>query len=178
MSEVQEQTSCSLESGSGPDVAAAGGVAAQDDGLTRRRLFALLGAGLVGLPWIGSGLAALGYYLSVPSRAFSGATTPDEVPAGLLSDLQDGVPKSILFGDEMVYLIKSGSDVKAFSGTCPHAGCLVAWHPEKKLFICPCHGGTFTTAGKCIAGPPPRGMFEHSVKISMGRVIVGRKKDV
>jgi cytochrome b6-f complex iron-sulfur subunit len=176
MSDVQEQAACTLESGHSTDAASVAAVA-QDDGVTRRHLLALLGAGLVGLPWIGTGLAALANFLSVPSRAFSGATTPDEVPAGLLSDLKDGEPKSILFGDETVFVIKTGSDVKAFSGTCPHAGCLVAWHQDKKLFICPCHGGTFTTAGKCIAGPPPRGMFEHSVKVSMGRVIVGRKKD-
>jgi cytochrome b6-f complex iron-sulfur subunit len=174
MSDVQEQASCSLEPGKDGAVSAA---VAQDDGLTRRRLIGLFAASLVGLPWIGSGLAALANYLSVPSRAFSGATTPDEVPAGLLSELKDNVPKSIMFGDETVFVIKSGSVVKAFSGICPHAGCLVSWHADKKLFICPCHGGTFTPAGKCIAGPPPRGLFEHSVKVSMGRVIVGRKKD-
>ena len=85
--------------------------------------------------------------------------------------------RQIQFGDETVYVVKSGQTALAFSGVCPHAGCLVAWHADKKLFICPCHGGTFTLAGKCIAGPPPRGLIEHNVTISMGRIIVGRKKD-
>jgi cytochrome b6-f complex iron-sulfur subunit len=145
------------------------------EGVTRRMALGMLGAASVGAVWMIGGAAALANYVGVPSRAFSGATIPDEVPAGLMADLTDE-PRTIMFGDETVYVIKKGASAVAFSGICPHAGCLVAWHADKKLFICPCHGGTFTTAGKCIAGPPPRGLDEHKVTISMGRIIVGRKK--
>jgi Rieske Fe-S protein len=122
------------------------------------------------------GVAALGNFVSVPARSFTGVVIPDEVPAGLLTDLKEGEPKSIMFGEDVVYVIKQGAGAVAFSGVCPHAGCLIEWKPAEKHFKCPCHGGTFDLAGKCTGGPPPRGLFEHSIKISMGRVVVGRKK--
>lgn len=174
MSEMQEGAACNVASAPSHDAAPA----PSGDGMTRRSALGMLGAALIGLPWIGGGLAALGNYVGVPSRAFSGATIPDEVPAGLLSELADGKPKAIMFGDETVYVIKSGSGAVALSGTCPHAGCLIAVDAANpKQFKCPCHGGTFDFTGKYLSGPPPRGMFEHNVKISMGRVIVGRLKD-
>jgi succinate dehydrogenase / fumarate reductase, iron-sulfur subunit len=183
MSEAKEGAACGLSSPS-PGTTVASTVT-NSTGMTRGQALGMLGAALVGLPWIGVGVAALGNYLGVPSRAFSGAVIPDEVPAGLVADLADGVPKAIMFGDETVYVVKNGSDIRAFSGTCPHAGCLVALPtvdpitntPPTKHFKCPCHGGTFDFAGKVISGPPPRGLFEHVVKVSMERVIVGKLKD-
>lgn len=176
MSEMQEGAVSEPTSAHDADAALAV-PGASDANMTRRSAIGMLGAALVGLPWMGAGLAALANYVSVPSRAFSGAVIPDEVPAGLVSDLTEAVPKPVMFGDETVYVVKHGNDVVALSGTCPHAGCLVAYHPESKNFICPCHGGTFETTGKYVKGPPPRDMFQHNVKISMGRVIVGRLKD-
>lgn len=150
--------------------------APENDGMTRRMALGMLGAASIGIVWMIGGAAALASYVGVPSRAFSGATVPEEVPAGLLADLTEE-PRSIMFGDATVYVIKKGQTAVAYSGICPHAGCLIAWHADKKLFICPCHLGTFTTDGKCVSGPPPRGMDEHKVTISMGRIIVGRKKN-
>lgn len=154
------------------------GVPESENGeMSRRSALGLLVAAAIGLPWIGGAMAALVNYISVPSRSFTGAVIPDEVPAGLLADIKEGEPKSVMFGEDVVYVIKHGQGAVAFSGVCPHAGCLVEWKPAKKEFECPCHGGRFDLEGKCTFGPPPRGLFEHSVKISMGRVIVGRKKD-
>jgi Rieske Fe-S protein len=147
------------------------------EGVSRRSLLGLLAAAALGLPWIGGSLLALANYANVPTRSFTGAVIPESVPAGLLADIKEGEPKQIMFGEDVVFVIKKGSTAVAFSGVCPHAGCLVEWFPADKVFKCPCHGGHFELDGKCVAGPPPRGLFEHSVKISMGRVIVGRKKD-
>jgi Rieske Fe-S protein len=134
-----------------------------------------MGSALVGLPAVGVGLVALGGFLSVPERAFSGSVKPDEVPAGLVADLEDGVPQPILFGDGIVFVIKLGDSVRAYSGTCTHAGCLIEFKPQHGCFICPCHEGMFDLRGRVISGPPPRGLFEHEVRISMGRVIVGKR---
>jgi Rieske Fe-S protein len=184
MSETQEDAARGLPSTSS-SVATVSTTVTKNTVMTRGQALGMLGAALVGLPWIGVGVVALVNYLGVPSRAFSGAVIPDEVPAGLVADLADGVPKAIMFGDETVYVVKNGSSVRAFSGTCPHAGCLVALPPADpitntsptKHFKCPCHGGTFDFTGKVVAGPPPRGLFEHVVKVSMERVIVGKLKD-
>jgi menaquinol-cytochrome c reductase iron-sulfur subunit len=54
--------------------------------------------------------------------------------------------------------------VDAYTTICPHLGCSVNYEPDKKLFICPCHEGTFDLHGKLAqrsggrTNPPPRGM--------------------
>ena len=40
-----------------------------------------------------------------------------------------------------------------FSSTCTHLGCGVRWDEPSKKFLCPCHGGTFDSEGRPIAGP-------------------------
>jgi cytochrome b6-f complex iron-sulfur subunit len=144
--------------------------------LTRREFVLAALAGLITLPAIGRFLAVVVQFIGVPSRSFTGAVMPTEVPAGLERDLTE-VPKSITFGEDLVFLWKRKGKVMAYSGVCPHAGCLVSYHEDKKLFECPCHGGVFDMDARVIAGPPPRDMFEHKVRISMGRVLVGRRKD-
>lgn len=147
--------------------------------LSRRELVLMLIAGLLSLPAGLQGLIALFRYISVPSRSFTGAVAPNWVPAGLVKDLTIEQPKVINFGESIVYVMKAKEGkIKAFSGTCPHAGCLVSYDADKTKFVCPCHGGEFDLNGKRVAGPPPTGLFEHKVKISLGRVIVGRRKDV
>jgi menaquinol-cytochrome c reductase iron-sulfur subunit len=68
-----------------------------------------------------------------------------------------------------VYLIREGEQVKAFSATCPHAGCCVAYLPEKHYFQCPCHTSAFDAkTGDILTNVstvPPRGMDELKVKI-------------
>ncbi len=57
----------------------------------------------------------------------------------------------------VVWVIKhSPNDVTVFSPICPHLGCGFDWHPERRLFICPCHGSVYTIDGKAAAGPAPR----------------------
>ena len=83
-------------------------------------------------------------------------TTLDSLP-------DDGVPRQFpvvtdhqdawnLYRNEpigAVYLVREpGSDkVVAFNATCPHAGCLVDFQPQKKQFACPCHKSLFTVTG-------------------------------
>ena len=145
--------------------------------LTRKEFVLAALVGLISLPAAGRALAVVAKFASVPSRSFSGSVMPTEVPAGLERDLTE-VPKSITFGEDLVFIWKKNGKVMVYSGVCPHAGCLVAYHEEKKEFECPCHGGMFDLEAKVVGGPPPRGLFEHKVRISMGRVLVGRRKDV
>ena len=68
-----------------------------------------------------------------------------------------------------VYVAPAGEgNVKVLSSTCPHLGCSLRWIGEKERFICPCHGGTFTSAGVHVAGPPLRGMDELDSKVENG----------
>ena len=74
-----------------------------------------------------------------------------------------------------VWVLVSGtgaSDVKVLSPICPHLGCPVAWQPASSQFRCPCHGGTFTTDGTLVSGPPPRGMDTLDYQIRDGHLWV------
>ncbi len=58
---------------------------------------------------------------------------------------------------------RDGDQVEAFTTICPHLGCSVNYEKEAKLFICPCHGGTFLLTGHRkedtpTSNPAPRGM--------------------
>lgn len=47
--------------------------------------------------------------------------------------------------------------IEAVSATCPHAGCLVDFRPERKQFQCPCHTSAFEADGARVPPcPSPR----------------------
>jgi menaquinol-cytochrome c reductase iron-sulfur subunit len=71
-----------------------------------------------------------------------------------------------------VYIIKTGSGVKALSAICPHLGCTVPWDAGRNKFVCPCHGGVFTPEGACLSGPPPRSLDMLETKMSGGKLMV------
>ncbi len=56
----------------------------------------------------------------------------------------------------LIYIIKKGDKLSALSAVCPHLGCTVPWDADRKEFVCPCHGGTFSPDGKRLSGPPRR----------------------
>jgi menaquinol-cytochrome c reductase iron-sulfur subunit len=68
-----------------------------------------------------------------------------------------------------VYVVPVGSgQLKVLSSVCPHLGCSVRWIENKDRFICPCHGGTFTSTGVRVSGPPRRAMDELESKVENG----------
>jgi Rieske Fe-S protein len=61
---------------------------------------------------------------------------------------------------------------QVFAINCTHLGCPVRWFQESRLFLCPCHGGAYYEDGTQAAGPPPRGLFEYTVKIENGQLFI------
>jgi menaquinol-cytochrome c reductase iron-sulfur subunit len=59
---------------------------------------------------------------------------------------------------------------------CTHTGCPVQWVSSAKLFFCPCHGGAFHDDGSVAAGPPPRALDRHEVRVRNGVVEVRTRK--
>jgi len=54
-----------------------------------------------------------------------------------------------------------GSDRYHLSiGLCTHLGCIPAYKPDDKKFLCACHGGEFDTAGNNLPGLPPPSPLE------------------
>jgi cytochrome b6-f complex iron-sulfur subunit len=71
-----------------------------------------------------------------------------------------------------VMLEKTGDEVRALSAICTHLGCIVHWHPGRREFICPCHGGVYAKNGQVISGPPPRPLPKIAVQVRSDRVFV------
>ncbi len=58
-------------------------------------------------------------------------------------------------------------------GLCTHLGCIPDYFPEKKKFICPCHGGQFNAAGEVLKAPPPSPLVIPPFKIDGTKVVLG-----
>jgi menaquinol-cytochrome c reductase iron-sulfur subunit len=137
------------------------------------------------LKWATHGLGTLfGVVLGIPAVAY--LIDPRNRPAqdsefktvARRSDLPIGKPQQVVIRDVRrdawtlhpndvigrVWLIRrDGNQVDAYSTICPHLGCSVNFEERQKLFICPCHGGTFNVGGQRVekpgaANPAPRGM--------------------
>jgi thiosulfate dehydrogenase (quinone) large subunit len=79
--------------------------------------------------------------------------------AGSFTDPKEGVPA-------LVVQIRSGV-FRAFSAVCPHAGCQVEFDGQSDLFICPCHGSTFSgSSGAVQRGPAATGL--SSIPVALG----------
>ena len=73
---------------------------------------------------------------------------------------------------KIVYLVKTGTDVRALDSTCTHLGCRTRFNPESKQIECPCHGGVYDVTGNVIAGPPPAPLRAMTTRIDAGKVMV------
>lgn len=60
----------------------------------------------------------------------------------------------------------------AYSAVCTHQGCTVAYKPDTRKLVCPCHGGTFDPAqrAKVVAGPPPRPLPAVEIEERTGKI--------
>jgi menaquinol-cytochrome c reductase iron-sulfur subunit len=137
---------------------------------------------------VGAGMAA---FAAIPMVRFIfyplnvGAKESSWAEAGPVSDLADAkspVRRTLELNQRdawqetatqpVVYVIQSAGEVKALSAICPHLGCTVSWHDDQEKFVCPCHGGQFTSDGKHCFGPPPRSLDELETKVVDGKVMV------
>jgi Rieske Fe-S protein len=66
----------------------------------------------------------------------------------------------------------SGESFQVFAINCAHLGCPVRWFAQSKLFLCPCHGGSYYEDGSRASGPPERGLFEYAHKIVSGSLMI------
>ncbi|MGA2219018.1 MAG: Rieske 2Fe-2S domain-containing protein [Terracidiphilus sp.] len=70
----------------------------------------------------------------------------------------------------------SGNSFQVFAINCAHLGCPVRWFAQSKLFLCPCHGGAYYEDGSRASGPPERGLFVYTYKISTGALMISAGK--
>jgi Rieske Fe-S protein len=144
------------------------------------------------LKWVTHGLGVLfAVLLGIPAMAYlidarnRPARKGDFKPVGRLEDLVIGVPTQVVIRDirsdawtlhpsdvlGRVWLIRrDDKNVEAFTTICPHLGCSINYEDKAKLFICPCHNGTFDLAGSRVerpglTNPAPRGMDQLEVRV-------------
>jgi len=102
-------------------------------------------------------------FLSPPEIAEAPTHQVDGGPVNDPELLDEGF-KILRFGQEPVILIRvDEGDFRAFSATCTHLDCIVAYRPEKRLIWCYCHNGIYDLAGRNIGGPPPRPLTPYEV---------------
>ncbi|NOX85557.1 MAG: ubiquinol-cytochrome c reductase iron-sulfur subunit [Chlorobi bacterium] len=158
----------------------------EDNSISRRSFFKITSVALaaamsfvLGIPLVGSFVSRaktiknktfskLGLISSIPVT-----TKQDERPVKLnfIKTKQDAFIKSQV--QENAWVVKkTEADITVFSPICPHLGCRYAWHPEKNLFICPCHNSIFTIDGKVVSGPAPRPLDTLPVEKKEGSLYV------
>lgn len=77
------------------------------------------------------------------------------------------------FPDGVYVRQKSPGVFQAFDFHCAHLQCPVQWVSSIKEFQCPCHGSVYNANGEHVAGPAPRGLYSHVVKVENGNVFLG-----
>lgn len=58
----------------------------------------------------------------------------------------------------------------ALSVYCTHVGCPIRWLEDTRLFMCPCHGGSFFEDGAVAGGPPRRALDRYQIRVREGQV--------
>jgi Rieske Fe-S protein len=146
----------------------------------RRRLLAGIITAIQGV--IGATLAVVVGGAAV-SPAF-GTKRTNWWPAAPVGDLADDEPTPVairvtredgysqVVERQVVFLVKSGSDITALSSTCTHLGCRVSWNAEEQVLKCPCHGGVFDRTGAVKAGPPPQPLAKLATRVEGEQVLV------
>lgn len=123
----------------------------------------------------GMGVAS-GIAVAYPVVAFLGSPTNLEgtqtvkVP---IADLTEDQARYLDWQGQQVVLLYTGRTPKAFSASCTHLGCIVAWDNIKHEFHCPCHGAAFDDQGHVISGPVSKALPAVPFKIADGNIVFG-----
>ncbi len=153
--------------------------------ISRRDFLGMALSGVAGIGALAGLVAMKKTWDPLPSVVSAGFTTVD------VSGMQEGSFSAVEWRGKPVYIIKKKSgmsfnakrDFKISGGVftvgvqiCTHLGCIPNFESIEKGFLCPCHGGRFTSDGVNIAGTPPPSPFEippfklEGNKITFGEV--------
>lgn len=83
---------------------------------------------------------------------------------------RDGATEAV--DRRVVFLVRTGDQVRALDSTCTHLGCRTRVDPDTRLIVCPCHGGVYDLTGRVVAGPPPRALDELPTRLTGPQILV------
>ena len=140
---------------------------------TRRTVLAVAGCGIA--------LTACGGSGGSDSASGGGSGAKPKGPAGstpgsallALEEVPVGQAKTVrVEGGKSVVVSRTGeAEVRGFSASCTHEGCLV--RPDGGELNCPCHGSKFNAAtGEVLQGPADDPLPEVPMKIEGGQVVL------
>jgi 3-phenylpropionate/trans-cinnamate dioxygenase ferredoxin subunit len=94
------------------------------------------------------------------------------IDAAAESELADGQTLSVLVGNQMVALARSGSEVFAIEDVCTHDGAELTGGPiEGTEIVCPRHGARFCLrTGAALTPPAYEPVRVYRTKVSDGRL--------
>ncbi|HWP36205.1 MAG TPA: ubiquinol-cytochrome c reductase iron-sulfur subunit [Gemmatimonadales bacterium] len=79
------------------------------------------------------------------------------------------------FGNRAGLLIRTpGGELRAFSATCTHLGCIVQYRADLSQIWCACHNGHFDLNGINVEGPPPKPLEQYQVNVRGEQVVITR----
>jgi Rieske Fe-S protein len=115
----------------------------------------------------------IGRYLVPPARAESASATvtlsikPEEI-----------APNSgriFKFGTRPGILVRTPSgELRAFSATCTHLGCIVQYRSDLTHIWCACHNGHYDLNGRNIQGPPPSPLETFQVNVRGDQIVISK----
>jgi Rieske Fe-S protein len=80
------------------------------------------------------------------------------------------------FGSQPAILVDTpAGELKAFSATCTHLGCIVQYRSDLSQIWCACHNGHFDLNGKNVEGPPPKPLEEYVVNVRSDQIVVSKR---
>jgi Rieske Fe-S protein len=142
-------------------------------GIPTRRRFVdwLLGTGIGGV--VLAVLYPVSRYI-VPPAASESATNSVTLPF-TPAEIAPNSAKIFKFGARAGILVRTPrEDLRAFSATCTHLGCIVQYRPDLGHIWCACHNGHFDLNGLNIAGPPPRPLEVFEVNLRGDQIVVSK----
>ena len=137
--------------------------------ISGRRTFLVASLGALATAALGATLYPLLRYLA-PSKS---ANAKQSVTVKL-AEIPDGGAKFFELNGAAGVIIKlKGGNLAAFSAVCTHLGCIIQWQKDQGQFLCPCHGGQFSTEGAVVGGPPPKPLAKLPFVVTGENVTIG-----
>jgi cytochrome b6-f complex iron-sulfur subunit len=133
-----------------------------------RRSFLKILTSILGLSALGTLVYPLFRYIF-----FVENTSQQAVVTVSRANFPEGTAKNLVVGDTPAIIIHKPAGYIVLSRVCTHLGCLVNYHKDRQLLICPCHNGIYDLDGNVISGPPPRPLPKFPFTVEGDKIKIG-----
>jgi cytochrome b6-f complex iron-sulfur subunit len=115
----------------------------------------------------------IGRYL-VPPRSGESAAASVTLPFKP-EDIAPNSGEIFKFGNSAGIILRTPTgQLRAFSATCTHLGCIVQYRPDLEQIWCACHNGHYDLNGTNVAGPPPKPLEAFTVNLRGDQIVVSK----